>query len=141
MENSTLFGYLQQFGREMVAAPGDIIFDIDEPAHGAYLVKSGNVCLSLLNLKGVPLWSQAVGEGAILGMASTMGKTSQVFRAVAMERTEMAYISRERLVKLMRDNLGAGLKIIEFLSQEESGMKAVWSRLSEMRTLGQSFVH
>jgi CRP-like cAMP-binding protein len=88
------------------------------------------VRLSLVNDEGKPLWSRMVGRGAILGLASAIGNEPQVFRAVAIEPTEMAFIERDRLAKLVRENPAIGTEIVAFLSAELTDVRRKWSMLA-----------
>jgi CRP-like cAMP-binding protein len=128
--HATLFDSLRQFGRDMVVSPAEVILDVNDPPQGAYLVASGRVRLTLVNDEGKALWSRMVGQGAILGLASALGNESHVFRAVAIEPTEMAFIERDRLAKLVRDNPAIGTEILALLSSELTDVRRKWSMLA-----------
>jgi CRP-like cAMP-binding protein len=80
------------------------------------------------------VWSQVVGKGAILGVASAIAKSVQTFRAVALEPTALSYIPRDKLSKLVLDNTAVGTELIALISAEQAGMQKVWSRLVDMRS-------
>jgi CRP-like cAMP-binding protein len=126
---ATLFDNLRQFGRELVAAPDEVIIEANEPPQGAYLVMSGQVCLSLVNGSGAPVWSRTVGQGAILGIASAIGNDPQPFRAVAVDTSEMSFIERKKLAKLVLDNPTIGIEVLTFLSAEVIEAQRKWSML------------
>jgi CRP-like cAMP-binding protein len=129
MTHTTLFDSLRQFGREMVAAPTEVILDANEPPQGAYLVTGGRVCVSLVTDGGLPVWSRIVGEGAILGITSALADELQTYRAVAVDTTEMAFIERDKLAKLVLDNSAIGIEILAFLSAEVSEVRRKWAML------------
>jgi CRP-like cAMP-binding protein len=104
---------------------------VNDPPQGAYLVASGRVHLALLDDEGNALWSRMVGQGAILGLASALGNEPQVFRAVAIEPTEMAFIERDRLAKLVRDNPAIGTEIVAFLKRRINGRAAQVANVAE----------
>jgi CRP-like cAMP-binding protein len=106
-----------------------VILDANEPPQGTYLVTSGQVCISLVNDSGAPVWSRTVGQGAILGIASAIANEPQTFRAVAIDTTKTSFIEREKLTKLVLDNSRIGIEILAFLSAEVTEARRKWSML------------
>jgi CRP-like cAMP-binding protein len=130
---ASAFDHLRQFGSHMVAPPRAVILDVHEPAQGAYLVTSGRVRLSLVNDDGTPLWSRIVGAGAILGLPSAIADEPQSMRAEAIQPTELTFIEREKLAKLVKDNPAIGSEIVALLSAEVSDVRRKWSMLAGVR--------
>jgi CRP/FNR family transcriptional regulator, cyclic AMP receptor protein len=121
------FEHLRQFGRLMIAPPRSVILDANVPSEGAYLVTSGRVRLSLLNEDGTSLWSRTVGEGAILGLPSAIAREPQSIKAEALQPTELAFIEREKLAKLVKDNPAIGSEVVALLSAELVEVRRKWS--------------
>ena len=124
------FEHLRQFGRLMVAPPRSVILDVDVPCEGAYLVTSGSVRLSLLSDVGTSLWSRTVGEGAILGLPSAIAREPQRMKAEAIQPTELTFIEREKLAKLVKDNSVIGAEVVAQLSAELADVRRKWSMLA-----------
>jgi len=133
--------HLKEFGCEMHVAPGELILNDNAPVQGVYIVDAGNVCTSLVNDDGVPVWSQTKTAGAILGLASAIAKSAHMVRVVALEPTVLSYIPAEKLVKLILDNPVIVCELLPFLCREKEEMQSQWTRLAGMRRVRKSFSH
>jgi len=129
MKAETAFEVLREFGTQMIAPPCSVILDVNESSEGAYLVTSGSVRLSLVNTDGVPLWSKTVGEGAMLGLPSAIADEPQVLKAEAIQPTELTFIERAKLLKLLKDNPQIGTEILALLSAEVREVRRKWTML------------
>lgn len=129
------FEQLREFGRPMCAPKYSVILDAGEPAQGAYLVTGGLVRLSLLDEDGTPLWSRVLGEGTILGLPSAIAGEIHSMKAEAIEPTEMTFLERDKLAKLVKDNPEFASEIVEVLCAELHELRRRWSMLAE-RKLG-----
>ena len=134
MKAEAAFDSLREFGTQMIAPPHSVILDVNEPSEGAYLVTSGRVRLSLVNEDGAPLWSRTVGEGAILGLPSAIAHEPQVLKAEAIQPTELIFIERDKLSKLVKDNPDFGTEILALLSAEVREVRRKWTMLKGTRT-------
>jgi len=133
MKTEAAFDGLREFGTKMIAPPRSVILNVNEPSEGAYLVTSGRVRLSLVNEDGIPLWSRTVGEGAILGLPSAIAHEPQVWKAEAIQPTQLTFIEREKLSKLVKDNPQIGTEILALLSAEVREVRRKWTMLKGTR--------
>ena len=134
MKAQAAFDSLREFGTHMIAPARCVILEVNERSEGAYLVTSGRVRLSLVNEDGTPLWSRTVGEGAILGLPSAIAHEPQVLKAEAIQPTELTFIERDKLSKLVKDNPQIGTEILALLSAEVREVRRKWTMLKGTRT-------
>lgn len=127
------FEQLREFGCPMCAPRFSVILDAGEPSEGAYLVTSGRVLLSLLDEDGTPLWSRVLGEGTILGLPSAIVGELQGLKAEAMEPTELTFLERHKLAKLVKDNPQFAVEVVEALGAELRDLNSRWSMLAEKK--------
>lgn len=116
--NTNLAKTLAAYGQAMQVPKAEVIFDAGEIADGVYIIKSGQVHVLLPNDRGIPVWSRNVAEGAILGLPSAVGKYSHCVRAIAVESTELVYVSADTLAELIRNTPTLGTQVLALISEE-----------------------
>src|SRR4051812_45824974 len=109
--HANLAATLAAHGTPMQVPKTEVIFEAGEIADGVYIVRSGQVHVLLPNERGVPVWSRNVAEGAILGLPPALGKYTHCVRAIAVESTELVYLSAETLAELIRDIPSLGTQV------------------------------
>jgi len=118
MEENALAERLEALGVLVAQPKGAVLFDQGQPGTGAYILKSGAACLSLLNHQGTPVWSRVVKPGAILGLPSTIGDAAYSLRAIAVESVELVFIPKQQVLDVMRQDPTLGTALLRILSDE-----------------------
>ena len=107
-------------------AKSSLLFTQGDRAKGVYLVESGSVALSLkLYRGGITVHHRTLGKGSLLGLPATMNDTAYSLTATASCEVDLAFISREKLIKAANQNLSLAIEILKVLSHEVHDMREV----------------
>lgn len=85
----------------------------------------GSIRLHLEDDEGNPLWDRTVTRDAIVGLPATLAGGRYSLTAVAVEESDLAFIGRETLIGLIKDDPGLGLELIRALGDEVLQMRTV----------------
>jgi CRP-like cAMP-binding protein len=115
---SLLAERLRPLGETTKLPKGSFIFGQGDPAKGVFVVSDGRACISLSGQNGVPVWSKIVGPGTILGLPSTVSGQPYTLTAVALEKVDAAFVSRQTLCELMARDPELSNQVVRVLSEE-----------------------
>jgi CRP-like cAMP-binding protein len=107
---------LSELRSERVYTTGMILFDIGHKCEGIYLLKAGEVRLTLPAIKAVPTVELA-GVGAVLGLSEVLSGGAHRLRAEAAASTQVAFVQRSRLLRLLRDRPEFCMQVVTILSE------------------------
>ncbi len=91
-------------------AKGTILFRAGRPGHGAFLIRSGKVRLTLGGGSGL-CPARVLGLGAVIGLPATFSGEPYSLTAEVAEDCRLEFIPRRRLLNLLRRNPQAGFQI------------------------------
>jgi len=128
--NLNLAETLAAYGQAMRVPKAEVIFEPGDVADGVYIVRSGQVHILLLDDRGVSVWSRNVAQGAILGLPAAVGKYQHCVQAIAVESTEMVYLSADTLLALIRDTPTLGAQVLAVISEELGDLRKKASMLN-----------
>jgi CRP-like cAMP-binding protein len=112
-----------------------LLFQKGDPVQGVYLIETGRVALSLVDVPGLP--PRIVGSGALLGLPSTIGGRPYSFTAEALEPVEAGFIPREEFMMLLKQYPGLCLALVQGLAWEITEARQQSSQLLEEKFSGQ----
>jgi CRP-like cAMP-binding protein len=103
---------------------GTVLFRAGQPGRGAYLVRRGQVRMSLGDN---PLLypSRMVGAGSVIGLPATFSGEPYSLTAEAARDCQLEFIPRRRLLELLRQSPKVGFQIVRILSEEISEMRHI----------------
>jgi CRP-like cAMP-binding protein len=96
---------------------GTVLFRLGQPCRGAFLIRSGQVQLSLGTVSGL-YPARTVGSGFIVGLPATFSGEPYSLTAEAKSKCRLEFISRQKLLSLLHRNPDAGFQILRLLSEE-----------------------
>ena len=96
---------------------GTVLFRLGQPCRGAFLIRSGHVQLSLDTAPSLYPF-RTVGSGFIVGLPATLSGEPYSLTAEAKTKCHLAFISRQKLLRLLHQNSNAGLQILRLLGEE-----------------------
>jgi Cyclic nucleotide-binding domain len=105
---------LQAIARPVLKDKGAVLFRLGQPCRGAFLVRSGQLRLTLD--AGYP--ARTVGSGFIVGLPATFSDEPYSLTAQTTSRCRLDFISRQKLLTLLHRNPDAGFQILRLLSEE-----------------------
>lgn len=108
---------LQAIATPVLKDKGTVLFRLGQPCRGAFLIRSGKVELSLETVSGL-YPPRTVGPGFVVGLPATFSGEPYTLTAEAKSRCRLEFISRQKLLSLLRRNPGTGFQILRLLSEE-----------------------
>jgi len=127
--STKLYGQLGKAAIATFKRKGATLFRCGEAATGAYLIRRGQVRLSL---GGNPALypSRVLGPGNVIGLPATFSGEPYSLTAEAAKDCHLDFIPRARLLNLFRHNPQVGYQIVRILSEEIFEMRHVRTELS-----------
>jgi CRP-like cAMP-binding protein len=116
--NSALASSLAFHGQPLLVPRGSVVFDADEPADGAYIVRSGLVAVLLLNENGDSIWSRTVPEYGIVGLSAAIGRHMHCVRALASVDSELIFIPTATLARVISEQADLGSQVLAVIADE-----------------------
>lgn len=93
-----------------------VLFRQGQVGSGVFLLKTGKAKLALESVQPSAT-SAIVGPGALLGLPSAISNAPHSATAELLEDATLAYIRRDDLVRLLRQDTGSCLGILEILGR------------------------
>jgi CRP-like cAMP-binding protein len=104
---------------QVLNVPKDaLLFDCDEAADGAYVVRYGRVQVFLLNENKVPVWGRGLSDFSIIGLPAALGRYPHYFRAVTLEDSELVFVPVQKISELITKNPVVGYQVLSAISEE-----------------------
>lgn len=101
----------------MLKNRGTVLFRTGQPCLGAFLIRSGQVKLSLEAPSSL-YTTRIVGPGFVVGLPATFSGEAYSLTAETKSTCRLDFISRRKLLKLLHQNPEAGFQILRLLSEE-----------------------
>ena len=101
----------------MLKDKGTVLFQMGQPCRGAFLIRSGQVQLSMDTASSL-YPARTVGSGFVVGLPATFSGEPYSLTAEAKTRCRLEFIPRQKLLSLLHQNPDAGFQILRLLSEE-----------------------
>ena len=111
--------------RNISMQAGALLFNQGDAVTGVYILSKGRARLTLRSIDGKIHLEEIVGHGGLLGLPAAISGTPYSLTAEVLSDSELAFLSREELVRLMQSDVSLSLKLVELLSQEVRAMRDV----------------
>ena len=108
---------LQAIATPVLKNKGTVLFQMGQPCRGAFLIRSGQVQLSLDTVSSL-YPTRTVGSGFIAGLPATFSGEPYSLTAETKSRCRLDFIPRQKLLSLVHQNPDAGFQILRLLSEE-----------------------
>lgn len=108
---------LQAIAAPVLKDQGTVLFRLGQPCRGAFLIRSGQVQLSLDTAPSL-YPPRTVGSGFIVGLPAALSGEPYSLTAEAKTKCRLAFISRQKLLRLLHENSDAGIQVLRLLSEE-----------------------
>lgn len=106
-----------------------ILFFQGDPSTGLYILKEGEVTLTMAAGDAEPVVSVRAIPGSLLGLPALVGNQPYTLTAVAQPGTRLSFITRENFNSLMQNNPTLALKVLQVLAAEvRSARNAILQR-------------
>ena len=111
--------------RNISMQAGALLFNQGDAVTGVYILSKGRARLTLRSIDGKIYLEEIVGRGGLIGLPAAISGTPYSLTAEVLSDSELAFLSREELVRLMQSDVSLSLKLVELLSQEVRAMRDV----------------
>ncbi len=108
---------LQAIATRVLKDKGAVLFQMGQECRGAFLIRSGQVQLSLDTVSSL-YPARTVGSGFIVGLPATFSGEPYSLTAETKSKCRLDFIPRQKLLSLLHQNPAAGLQILRLLSEE-----------------------
>ena len=95
-----------------------VLFLQEEPPSGLYLLRSGNVTLSMDSPTGEPIMCIRVSAGSVLGLPALIGNQPYSLTAKAQKGARLSFVSKDDFSSLMVTQPSLSLSILRVLAAE-----------------------
>ena len=106
---------------------GTVLFRRGDPASGLFMVRTGKVTLELESAERV-YPTRILGPGSVAGLPASVSGAAYSLTATVAEDSELAYIPREKLIRLLGENPQLCMSAMRMMSREISRMRAAVKR-------------
>jgi CRP-like cAMP-binding protein len=122
-----LYQELKASSRILKSKKGAVLFQAGSPGHGAFLVRAGQIKLTL---DGSPCVFPArlLGPGSLIGLPATVSGEPYSLTATVVKDAELDFITRDKMLGILRGNTTVALEILKVLSEEISHMRRMAKR-------------
>ena len=104
--------------REIHRATGEILYHQGEKCTGLFILCQGRVKLSKMSSQGKTAILQICGPGDLLGASELLANCAYAATAQVQEESVLAFVPREKFLKMMARHAIVGLRTSEHLSTE-----------------------
>jgi len=130
--NKTHLAELKTSNHARSLSKGAILFRAGDKPGGIYVVLEGSAKISVNSEQGKTMVLGLFGPGTILGLAASVSGRAHAATAETLKPTKVLFVSREDLVREIRNDATAARQTAELLSE------ACYFTLDKMRTVGLS---
>lgn len=123
---------LRSVATPMRKPKGAVLFRAGEPCRGAFLIRSGQVELSLEGASHL-YPARVVGTGSVIGLPAAFSGEPYSLTAKIKTACRLDFIPRAELLDLLRRNPQEGFDVVRMLSEEIFQMRNVAKR--SLRTI------
>ena len=85
---------------------------------GLYLLRSGEVTMSLEGAEGVDLWTVRLPPGSILELLALLGQTAYAMTTIAKGDAEVCFVTQEAFQRRCSPNLNLALMVLRVMAAE-----------------------
>lgn len=108
---------LKALGESQQILAGDVLFATGDENVGVFLVLKGKVCLRVADL---PALDRIFPSGSLLGLPATFTGTEYSLTAIAVTNAEVLGVTRDKFLRLMREEPVLCQLATDMLSREVS---------------------
>jgi CRP-like cAMP-binding protein len=129
LANPELIDALEKRSTAISCTEERILFRQGDAPAGVYILRQGEVTLTLESAKGKPILSTQAGAGSLLGLPGLAVNEPYSLTAVARKGAEVSFVSRDKFTALMESDPFLAIKILQVLAAEvRSARKAILER-------------
>ncbi len=114
---------LEKLATPVAKKKGTVLFRQGQKATGVFVLRSGKAMLSVRAKQGGGAAPKTVGPGSVLGLPANICGKPYSLTAETLEDCDLAYVEREKVVKLLRKDGQLCLHAVEILGRELAALR------------------
>jgi CRP-like cAMP-binding protein len=127
--NPELFAALEERSVAISCNADRVLFHQGEAADGLYILREGDVTLTMASEEGKTILSTQAAAGSLLGLPAVVGNEPYSLTATAHQGAEIGFVTRDQFTALMKSDPLLALKILQVLAAEvRSARRAILQR-------------
>jgi diguanylate cyclase (GGDEF)-like protein len=107
--------FLERFGEERMASPGEILFKEGDPGENLYWIETGSLAILQGNLNS-PILLTFRYAGHVVGEIALLENISRTASVVAIQPTHLRYLNKEKFQEIVSNIPDVSLEIMRLLS-------------------------
>lgn len=107
---------------------GAFLFKQGDAVDGLYLLRSGKARMTLRSGNGHIHFEETVEPGGLLGLPAAISGNPYSLTAEVIDDSELSFLSRQELTRLMQSDIVLAMRLVELLSQEVRTMREIIAR-------------
>ncbi len=127
---------LEKLATAVQKKKGTVLFRQGQKAKGVFLLRAGKALLSVRATTGGAVAPKTVGPGSVLGLPANICGKPYSLTAETLEDCELAYVARDKVVKLLRKDGQLCLHAVEILGRELAALRNELATSSKPRAAG-----
>ncbi len=131
---------LEKLATPLVKKKGTVLFRQGQKAKGVFLLLGGRATLSVRAKSGGIVAPRTVGPGCVLGLPANICGKPYSLTAETLEDCDLAYVEREKVVKLLRKDGQLCLHAVEILGRELATLRNDLANAPKSRAAGAAAV-
>jgi|SRR5581483_2390226 len=117
---------LEERGSVISRPKGTVLFRRGDPAQGLFLVRRGEVTLGL-GCESAAYPPRMLGAGSVVGLPATMSGAPYSLTAEVTEDSQLSFVPRSVVLKLLRSSPELGFAVMAILGDEISKIRSAVS--------------
>ncbi len=126
---------LEKLGSPVRKKKGTVLFRQGQKAKGVFLLRAGKALLSVRSKTGAAV-PKTVGSGSVLGLPANICGKPYSLTAETVEDCDLAYVERDKVVKLLRKDGQLCLHAVEILGRELAVLRNELANSPKPRAVG-----
>ena len=118
-----LKGEFERLASIVPKSRGTVLFRRGDPVSGLFLIRKGKVSLEL-DAAICTYPTRILGPGSVVGLPATVSGSAYSLTAKVMVDSELGYVSRQKMIELLRSDSRLCLQAMEMVSQEISRIRS-----------------
>ncbi len=114
---------LEKLATPLVKKKGTVLFRQGQKAQGVFLLRAGKALLSVRAKGGGVVAPKTVGPGCVLGLPANICGKPYSLTAETLDDCDLAFVEREKVVKLLRKDGQLCLHAVEILGRELAALR------------------
>ncbi len=132
-DDGSLWAELERIASQLTVEKGKALFQQGDAGRGVFLIRKGEVTLSIDSPSGGKLRYGKIGPGGILGLTAAISGAPYSLTAKCVGDCELSFIEAKQVVELLARGGDFGLQALEIMAEEVRQLRKKQASLLSMQ--------